>query len=737
MANKNSVYWEMMQNISVPERLEPDNIVAFLEAKQLEAADATANADVRRSEITVTTNDVPTSLGTADKAKKPEKKITVSSASKRTRIYRTVASLAACAALALGCVRYFDLGSVETVETDSKGSSYASDYDELHKTFRKYYADDEDKVTLDSAIAEIENSYNESGTESSGDTSAVDSESTDAEADPSVTTATEPESTSPTQEEASESVETTTESDSEPEVTLNEGVRLPEIAEGELEGDYLICNDIIYIKDGSTVKVIRSVAGTLEYIGDAVPENGLFETRVLEEIYAVDSRLVAVYSVTTEEPISIPADTVSSESSVVEDILSSVYSEETSVVTSYSAEVVVYDISTDGSITTASVISFSGSYLDSVFKDGYAYVVTSYDQYHNMPLTGDNLDSYVPSYTVNGEKLYIEATSILIPETVSTLDYTVVGGIAAALPGTPVSVQAVLGSEGKVVVSDDAVYVFGYTGTEETSVEKLNLYGGTASFTSSATIEGVALTGGITLSDETLLVAALRSGESGYITAVYAFDENLNLLSEVDFPTAYQSVSFDGLKVALGSGSDMQIADFTSPSSPAVVQSSDSVDLTHGLMSFGDGYVTLTEDDSGYLTLSYLVTDNAGELTLSAEAVISTEDCDSPALSDNRILYLDTANGLIGVPYKYFDGYDYCCTYAIYKLGTSGFTLVGTVETHEVDSAFEFGRAELSNGILYVMSDGRVYALSVGESSVSIVGSADLIESSYSGHTTW
>ncbi len=732
MANKNSVYWEMMQNISVPERLEPENIVAFLEAKQAETAQVTDKSSELRSEITVTTNEVPTSVDNKKAHKKSEKKqISVSTSSKRTRIYRTVASLAACAALALGCVRYFDLGEVETVETDSKGSTYASDYDELHKTFKKYYADDEDKVTLDSAIAEIENSYNENGADSTNDTDNTDT--TDTEADASETTATEPEATSPTEEEASESVETT---DTEPDVTLSEGVRLPNIVEGELDDNYLICNDIIYIKDGSTVKVILSDTGTLEYIGDAVPENGLFETRVLEEIYAVDSRLIAVYSVTTEEPVSIPADSTT-EASVVEGILSSIYSDEGSTVTSYSAEVVIYDVGTDGSITTASVVSFSGSYLESVFDNGYVYVVTSYDKYHNTLLTDDNLDSYVPYYTVNGEKLYIEATNILIPESFSTLDYTVVGGIAAALPSAPVSVQAVLGSEGKVVVSEDAVYVFGYTGTEETSVEKLSLSGGEATFSYSATIEGVALTGGISLSDDVLLVATLRSGDSGYITAVYAFDENLNLLSEADFPPAYQTVTFDGLKVIIGSGDDAKVADFSDPSNPAIIECSDSVDLTLGLQSFGSGYITLTEDDSGYLMLAYLETDDAGELAVSAETMISSEDCDSPAIDDNRILYLDPANGLIGVPYKYFDGYDYCCTYAIYKLGDTGFTLVGTVEIHEVDSAFEFGRAELSNGILYVMSDGRVYALSVGSSSVSIIGSADLIESSYSGHTTW
>lgn len=723
-----------MQNISVPERLEPQNMVAFLEAHQAEAA----KADAKRAEITVSTNEVPTSVDRTEA--NTERRITHSGgSSKRTTIYRTVASLAACAALALGCVRYFGLGEVETVETDSQGSAYATDYDELHKTFRKYYADDEDKVTLDSAIAEIENAYNESAGDSSSDSSATGE--TEEEPETSVTTATtEAEATSPTEEEASESFETTepeqeeTIPEEEESVTLSEGIILPNIAEGDLEDNYLICNDRIYIKDGSTVKVILSTGGRLEYIGDAVPENGLFETRVLEEIYAVDQRLVAVYSVTTEEPISIPADTTAEESSTVEDILSSVYSEEESVITSYSAEVVIYDIGDDGSITRASVTSFSGTYLESVFSDGYVYVVTSYDKYHNMPLTGDNLDSYVPTYTVNGTKYYVDATNILIPETFSTLDYAVIGGIAAALPSTPVSVQAVLGSEGKVVVSEDAVYVFGYTGSEETSVEKLSLSGGSASFSYSAKIEGVALTDGFSYSDGVLLVATLRSSETGYVTAVYSFDGELNLLAEATFPSAYQTVTFSGLTVKLG---DSAVADFSTPDSPIIIEGSESVDISSGLQGFGDGFITLVEDENGHLKLSYLTIDSSGELTVSAETIVSTEDCDSPALDDNRILYLDPANGLVGIPYKYFDGYDYCCTYAIYKLGTTGFSLVGTVETHEVDSAFEFGRAELSNGILYVLSDGRVYAMSVGESYVSIIGSADLIESSYSGHTTW
>ena len=100
-------------------------------------------------------------------------------------------------------------------------------------------------------------------------------------------------------------------------------------------------------------------------------------------------------------------------------------------------------------------------------------------------------------------------------------------------------------------------------------------------------------------------------------------------------------------------------------------------------------------------------------------------------------MYTDPVNGYVGVPYGYFDGYDYCYRYELFKLTAEGFTSVGQIESHETEEAFEFGRARLAGGMLYIFSEGRIYSTALGDGTLSVVSSADLIESSYSGHTTW
>src|SRR5699024_8133671 len=117
-----------------------------------------------------------------------------------------------------------------------------------------------------------------------------------------------------------------------------------------------------------------------------------------------------------------------------------------------------------------------------------------------------------------------------------TTDYTVVSGIAADVPGMPVNVQAVLGSEGKVIVTDYAVYVLGYSnasGTGETVCEMLKLDGGSASYMGSTSIEGVALSNGIYENNGVILVTTLKPSDTGYTTVISAMDKDMNMLSKV------------------------------------------------------------------------------------------------------------------------------------------------------------------------------------------------------------
>ena len=722
--SRQNVYAELFSSLPVPERLSPENIKLML--------DANVSAELKRSEIKVGT--------AASKIESYEtKKTNIKTNSRRpvkklTTVYRAVASVAACAVLALGVVRYFDAGTALDADSGVKGSAYAGDYDHLHQIFRTYYVDDSDKKTLDSAIAEIEHSYNEAQGNSS--TNKVDTPV------PPVNPDDTPDVTAPVPDNTQTNTPDPVVDNPAVEDPVYSGIDLPEFSANPEPDNVIIADKYIFVRDGSTIKVISTSGGQMEYIGDAVPEKGIFETKVLDSAYAVGDKLCAVYTVINEEPLSIPA--YGEENSIVDGIVNGIYTDNVETVKTKSVEVVIYEVTSSG-IVPAMVTSQNGTLIDVKESGGYVYVITDYDDYRRSPLIGvDDLESYVPSYTVNGIKQFIRPENILVPEYISTTDYTVISGIAVGVQGSPVLVQAVLGSEGKVIATDKSVYVFGYSdgmGVEKTVCERLSHEFGSAQFVGSTSIEGIAVNGGIYENNGTLFVTTLRNTENGYVTRVSALgdsiDGGLSLISYIDVPAAVNQVSFESSKVFLTNGTDNYAADFTNPASPVQIDYSDNIDVTSGLVAFGDGYVTLTKTSSGGIKLEKIVSGQDESLTRTAGITVCEESAVSKALSDNSIMYTDPVNGYVGVPYGYFDGYDYCYKYELFRLTAEGFVRAGHIESHETEDAFEFGRARLAGGMLYIFSEGRIYSTALGDGTLSVVSSADLIESSYSGHTTW
>lgn len=713
-----NIYAELLNSLPVPERLSPSNIAAMLEAN--------SSAAVKRSEINV---------GSASSEIKAAPAVR-SRYGGFTTVYRSVAAVAACAVLGLGVVRYVGLGAATSVGSDIKGSAYADNYDELHKTFTKYYVDDSGKKTLDSAMAEIEHSYTDGKSDSVSEKPETPGNHqnsvqppADVPADPVVP---DDNTHSPDGNTASEAP-----------VQNNGGVRLPAMFGETVPDNVLLSGSRIYVRDGDRIKVILTSRGQMEYIGDAVPESGIFETKTLEKMFAIGEKLVAVYSVVNEEPVSVPASEAGN--SVVGELVNGIYSDNGETVKTVSVEAVVYETAFGNGIVSTQVISQSGTLVDAKESDGYVYIVANYNDYRHSPIIGvDDLDNYVPSYFVNGIKSYIRPENILIPGYVSTTDYTVITGVAVADAGMPVLVQAVLGSEGKAIVTDKSVYVFGYSdidGAQKTVCERLSLSFGTAHFVGSASVEGVAVSGGISQRNNSVLITTLKNTDAGYVTSVSALvddpDSGMALVSHVDFPDALKNVSFDGGKVYLSNSSKGCAADFTDPSAPLQIEYSDDVDITSGLVKFGDGYITLTEED-GIIWLEKIKASDSGGFNLEAAIRIDAngKKADSKALLDNSVMYADAINGYVGVPYGFFDGFDYCYRYELFKLDGGNFKSIGRIESHEVEEAFEFGRAKLAGGILYVISDGRIYSTAIGQESVTEIDSVDLIESSYSspGH---
>ena len=735
MANRTpGIYNELFGQLPIPERLEPENIAAMLS----EYAASSENASKRADKATAK-RAAPIDISAG--SRKTGNSADIGAGRRTSPVYRSVASIAACAALALGVVGYLNSGRAPLPEENpNPGGAYASDYNDVHKTFAKYYVDDEDKRTLDSAIEDIEHSYN--GNEM--DPSQVNEPSQDTPAEteavsPAETTAPDTSSTDvqtqtppPEETEPADTPATPPAQEDDGPVTVEDGLPIPPNDAVVDTSDTAFGNGFMLRQDGNILRIITTVNGITAYTDNIFPSYEGFSSKTLAGFYADGSKAIAVYSVVTGET---PAVESQPRDGVVGGLLDSLYGpEEAPVEKPRSAvEVCIYDIA-DGLAYLGSDTVQGGSLINMNYVNGALYLVTAYDDYRTEPIAGvDDLENYVPTYTVNGNKFYVSASDIMIPDYISNTDYTVISGITA---DGAVSVKAVLGYEGRVVMKNGAVYLFSYdnsAGTDLTSVRVFSLAGGNVIYAGYTDIEGVALGGdGIASFGDAVVVTAIRKSEGAYITSLGVYDGTMNFISGFDYPAALTSAKRVGSKIILSGIGGKCVADLSNLSVPSVTEGEPAKNPAEGLLSFNGGYVTLTKNASGQIELSKLADDGSGGLVLISKTLVCAENgADSKALENNGILFV--SGDTVGVPYGFFDGLDYCYRYAIYRETPEGFALIGETEVHETDKTFEYGEAILNGGVLYIMSDGRVSAAVVGNS-LAVISSADIVEGSHSAH---
>ncbi len=717
----NNIYSELFDQLPIPERLEPDNIAKMLEEN--------AKFSKKRSAIIVSeagTSENNISKTTEVKAKKSH-----------SATYRAIMSVAACAVLVLGLVRYAGIDNNTALTDEAHGGAFAEDYDELHKTFQKYYVNNDEKKNLDSALAEIEHSYNETENDSVTDEVAPTKEpevTLDGNDDiPMPDTNEQPPVVEENDDVVVEEVPEVIPPEEEDVVIEDENeFVLPDVSEFGKNDNIFVNGGKAYITEYDSIRLVSGVNGEL-VLGDVIaPECAPNEVKSLVGYYVSGDRMAVVYTTETYEAVEEAEE--AEDKSVLDELMDDLYTEMPTSLVRNSVEVKVYD-TTGGAATLLATNVFSGRFVDIKQSGDAVYVVTSYDDYRLNPIVGVNdLDSYVPSYTVNGEKVYIEASSILIPSYMSTTNYTVIAGVDMA--NTGVCVQALLGYEGKFLMTENAVYVFGYenvNGVDNTTVQMFNLDSGVVSLGNYTSCEGVALSGdGITEISGAVVVSTLKNGLEGFVTTVTAYDSALNMVSKCELPAVLTTAcNEDGVMVL--TGKENYAIDLTNPAAPAVVDYEEKTDVAQGLIPFGSGYVTLTDVD-GTLTLSNIAFDSDGNAYALCEKAVYSGEYTSKALKDNTVLYVNNNLGVVGVPYGYYDGYDFCYRYELYKLEGGEFKMVGSFETHEMETAFEFGKAIEQDGILYIFADGRVYSAVVTAEALSLIDSVSFIESTYSGH---
>ena len=724
MANKvSNPYIELYEQLSVPERLEPKNIAAMLESVKAAGAMPEKTSVKPAKKIAFSHNPAPE---VSHEEISSEPSITRSNKSRKTTVaYRSIASIAACAALALGIFGYMNVGRPEIkTENNPGGGTYASDYDDVHKTFEKYYVGDSDKKTLDSALKEIEHSYNES---ENANGQGVNVPETRPETKPETPEVSTPEPVEPAAPSTESSVDNPAPSQTEPEPEpddqpevlppeppaeiVDEDVPLPLNPSETDFSDILFGDGFILLKDNNIIRIITSSGN-----GDIVYTDNIFPSytgtvKTLSGFFCEGSRVVAVYS----------------SAGALDGVYGASPRNE--------VEVCTYDVY-GGRATLLSTVVQDGTLIDMNFVNGSIYLVTAYSDDRSEPIIGvDDLNSYVPGYTVNGQRYYVSAPDIMIPDYLSTTDYTVISGINTS--SGEVSVKAVLGYEGRVILKNGAVYLFSYdssAGVDLTSVRVFSVSGGNVAYAGFVNIDGVALGGdGISVFGNYIAVTAIRKSEDRYVTSLGVYDGTMNRFSGADISgVALTNIKREGNSLCLSGADGSWVIDLSDLANPSVREGSLYKDESDGLTEFMDGYVTLTKAADGSICLARIFKDMKGELRLDYKTTVTAEDgARSTALSNNGILFI--SGDVVGVPYGFFDGYDYTYRYALYRAVDSGFELMGEIETHEVDDVFEYDRAILKNGVLYVLSEGRISSVIVS-SSIIRVGSADIVESSYSGH---
>ena len=713
----NNIYTELFESIPIPSRLEPENIAIMLSER--------AGAKSVRAE-SVPVKNTKTEAVKASEPAAEERRIEVTSGGKRraSALYRSVAAMAACAALALGIIGYMGVGEAELpAEEGSEGGAYASDYNDVHKTFEQYYVDAGGKKTLDSAIKDIEHSYNENENDTQ----------TSQPSDPTVTEAPETEEplvsgdaeapVLPEEPEPQPPAPVETTPAPVPNETVDDTVPMPSSDAVYDSSDIIFGDGFILRRDSNTVRVFATSAGSVDYTGNIFPIYEDLTTKTLAGVYADGGKVVAVYSVTRGgAPYA---------SDPVNGLIDGLYGQQSEPRSS--VEVCVYRV-VGGTATLESVTAQSGSLVDMNYANGSLYLVTAYNDYRIAPIIGvDDLESYVPSYTVNGIKYFVEASDIMIPDYISTTDYTVISGIS--LDGR-VSMKAVLGYEGRVILRSGAVYLFGYDSSlsgDRTSVRVFSLSGGNVSYAGCVYIDGVALGGdGISCFGSAIAVTAVKRVENSYETDIMVYDGTMNLISRNVVPEALTTAERIGTSLYLSGAQRRYGIDLSDPANPVEIKEAPKEDPADGLVEFDGGYVTLTKAADGSLQLAKIIKNAAGELRLEYKTTVCAEKSSaSKAVDNNGIMFI--SGNVVGLPYSYYDGYDYCIRYALYHAAGGAFSPMGEIEFHETDDVYEFGKAVLNGGVLYIFSEGRVSAAVVGDS-LMLVDSADIVESAYSGH---
>lgn len=632
-----------IDNINVPDELLPENIAQMLKS-----------AAPQRSEQIVMSSKRPSS--------------------KRTVLMRSLAAVAACAALGAGFLVYTDMINVPA-ELDSEieygDVRQPSSYDDLYSIYTQIY-------------------------NSADKTAEAETDSTDKYSVGSAD---------------SQSLASASQADT---VKSEDGT-------------------VYFVSGGRIYSITNSGAEFCADIGDKQPIE-MYMTNDKLVLISEDRQEASVdtsYSINTS---SVPADDAFTPQGDTSFSDSASQTAAASDSASYSLSVTadIYGVS-DGSAEHLGSYRQSGGYVSSRISDGNLCIVTNFSSSGQLSGTESDLDEYVPCYETDGEKFHVAASDITVPANANSTDYTVVSAVNVETRSA--SVKALLGSSKKVCCPNDILYIAGVGKTDSgrpyTIVTSFRI-GNSIEYIASGSVDG-ALSGKLPMNeyDGMLRIATRGTASDGESCInIFVLDSEMKAVNSAGQLLSGEnvtSVSFSDRYASLyveNSAAPALILDLSSdPPVTAKDMLSSGVD---SLYEYSEGRMAGfgTERDGSGKIISFVLTMFDSDKCIKLDAAEfalepNAEKLYSPVLDSRRSLLIDSENGLIGVPVSVTDNGTTACYYYVFSYSDeSGFVPAGKIKYNGTAESDSFRRAVISGGTLYIISDERIVLTDISDMSV-------------------
>ena len=667
---------ELIDEVEVPDELSPENIALMLKAKTTQSKMETEHINIKS---------VP------------------SVHAQRLRIIKmTAASVAACAVIGTGLIAYNShneskIGTID--ETIEYNAISPNDYEDLYSIYTGiYFSADPEQEDKDNA---------------------------------------------PEADDNNENVPAISDAPTEPEDTLSELSAYD--FQGAAKG---LANDADIVKtDGTNLYCISD--GKLYIVSlDTMEIVSVIENKLSPpvELYIDGDRLILV-SKENEEIQIVEGSSSSSEITTSDSVVPAAGSDtlsadeknadpnRTESVNRANVAVDIYDLKDKSNPKLTTSYKQNGKYTSSKLVDGVLYLVSDHSDYRTAPLSdGASLDSFVPAYSLNGNRQFVAPEDIMVPANANSTDYTVVSAIGCNSDAPEVTVKAVLGTSKNVYCSADTLYTVGVgkssSGVDYSIITSFDLSKGTGiTYKASSSVAGKVISKySMNEYNGNFRIATETSDENGTSTSVYVLDSELKVINSAGALLAGQTVSavrFEDTFASLFTSNDTPALVLDLASDPPV-QSQSLANTSAYLYGYSDTKLCGIDKktDGNGLTLTMYDADN-GLMLNSIDFAEDIGEVNSKALTDRRAVLIDS--GMVGVPVYSYSEFGVNNLYYVFSYDDeAGFTLKGKIEYVELDDSAVFERAAVNGDMLYIFSEKKVVSVRLGD--FKVTGSADLAD---------